>query len=197
MFTCVTYYSAVFPFVSQGTEYFRVYKGVTDANDARQYSSYPVTVACYGWALATGLIIDKTGHHVLWTMFGIFLTGLSHFIFISVDGCPAFLGYDLCFYSSIMIGIGYSFVASGLWPMLSFNVDQSISSTAYGLMQSIQQLGLSLVLPFCGYTLDSYPNETKVLGYESIAKLYFLCSLLAFSLCSALVFTVGTHGVPK
>ena len=52
------------------------------------------------------------------------------------------------------MGVGYSILASGLWPMVSLIVPQNQLSTAYGMMQAIQNLGLGLASMGAGWIVD-------------------------------------------
>lgn len=42
------------------------------------------------------------------------------------------------------MGISYSILAASLWPLVGFLVPKQMLGTAYGLMQSIQNLGLAI-----------------------------------------------------
>jgi hypothetical protein len=43
------------------------------------------------------------------------------------------------------MGIAYSILAASLWPLVAFLVPKQMLGTAYGLMQSIQNLGLAIM----------------------------------------------------
>ena len=45
----------------------------------------------------------------------------------------------------IIIGISYSMLAASLWPMVNLLVESHQLGTAYGLMQSWQNLGLAVI----------------------------------------------------
>jgi len=62
--------------------------------------------------------------------------------------CHLLLGYVTSltpWVGVVGIGIGYSMLASSLWPMVSLLVEKHQLGTAYGFMQSWQNLGLALV----------------------------------------------------
>jgi hypothetical protein len=45
----------------------------------------------------------------------------------------------------VLMGIAYSILAASLWPLVAFLVPKQMLGTAYGLMQSIQNLGLAIM----------------------------------------------------
>ena len=45
----------------------------------------------------------------------------------------------------VLMGISYSILAASLWPMVAFLVPGKMLGTAYGFMQSIQNLGLAVM----------------------------------------------------
>jgi hypothetical protein len=47
-----------------------------------------------------------------------------------------------------LMGISYSILAASLWPMVAFLVPKKMLGTAYGFMQSIQNLGLAVMYVF-------------------------------------------------
>jgi MFS family permease len=49
---------------------------------------------------------------------------------------------------NILMGIAYSILAASLWPMVAFLVPKKMLGTAYGFMQSIQNLGLAVMYGF-------------------------------------------------
>lgn len=57
--------------------------------------------------------------------------------------------------SMLLMGFGYSVLACALWPMVSLVIPQRQLGTAYGIMQSIQNLGLGCVVLLAGYIVDS------------------------------------------
>lgn len=46
---------------------------------------------------------------------------------------------------NVLMGISYSILAASLWPMVAFLVPKKMLGTAYGFMQSIQNLGLAVM----------------------------------------------------
>ena len=54
------------------------------------------------------------------------------------------------------MGIGYSLLACALWPLVAMVVPKHQLGTAYGFMQSIQNLGLAVVSIVAGTLVDNY-----------------------------------------
>ena len=61
----------------------------------------------------------------------------------------------------ICMGVGYAAVAGSLWPLLAYNVDKKISSTCYGLMQSLQLFGLFVAFKVSGFIMDMGINADE------------------------------------
>ena len=58
----------------------------------------------------------------------------------------------------IIMGVGYSTLACALWPMVSLVIPIHQLGTAYGIMQSVQNLGLGCVVLAAGYIVDLKGN---------------------------------------
>lgn len=56
----------------------------------------------------------------------------------------------------VIMGFGYSLLACALWPMVALVIPEHQLGTAYGIMQSLQNLGLGCVVLIAGYIADSY-----------------------------------------
>ncbi|GAB6020184.1 hypothetical protein CHUAL_002904 [Chamberlinius hualienensis] len=81
------------------------------------------------------------------------------------------------FVAMVIMGTAYSLLASALWPMVSLLVPQHQLGTAYGVMQSVQNLGLAVISLIVGLIVDSK-------GYL-VLEIFFLACL-----CIALVATI-------
>ena len=57
-----------------------------------------------------------------------------------------------------IMGVTYSILASSLWPMVSIVIPDHQLGTAYGLMQSIQNLGLAVISIAAGAIVDAKGN---------------------------------------
>jgi len=148
MLICTTYYMTIFPFVSQAKEFLRIYRGVLNSDTANTYSSLILVLSGMGVSPAIGYLIDTYKYNCIWLIFGISLTVFGHVSFWILQFIPP-LAIVLC------LGVGYSAVAGSLWPLLSYNVPKKVSSTCYGLMQSMQLFGLFISYRVSGSIMDA------------------------------------------
>jgi hypothetical protein len=113
------------------------------------------------------------------------------------------------------MGIAYSLVAGSLWPLMSYNVDEKISSTCYGIMQSLQLLGLFIAFRSSGYIrelnipenlltkLDVQSEEnTRIADLKEYQKtnygilqiFFIIVSLISILFTITLILNKGLHG---
>ena len=156
---CVTYYVCVFPFVSLGTVFFKR-KWAFDETQANGVDSIIYTISAVVCPLF-GYLIDYSGRNVIWVFASAALTLFSHSILAFTMINPWF---PMCF-----MGIGYSILACALWPMVAFVIPEHQLGTAYGIMQSVQNLGLAVVPIIAGWLVD-------LKGYI-ILQVFFLSSM--------------------
>ncbi|XP_025913555.1 major facilitator superfamily domain-containing protein 1 isoform X11 [Apteryx rowi] len=64
-------------------------------------------------------------------------------------------GLQLSMARICLLGVAYSLLACALWPMVAFVVPEHQLGTAYGFMQSIQNLGLAIIAIAAGMILDT------------------------------------------
>jgi MFS family permease len=84
----------------------------------------------------------------------------------------------------VLLGVAFSLVPAAMWPSMVKLVDDKQIGTAYGLMYSIQNLGLWGVPLLAGMILDaSNPANPVTLDYTNTMLLFILLSImgLAFS----------------
>lgn len=53
-----------------------------------------------------------------------------------------------------VMGMGYSILACALWPMVAIVIPEHQLGTAYGIMQSVQNLGLAVTPLIAGWLVD-------------------------------------------
>ena len=94
-----------------------------------------------------GLIVDYTGRNVSWVFIATLITLFSHAMLAFTFLHPLI--------AMILMGFGYSLLACALWPMVSLVIPEHQLGTAYGIMQSVQNLGLGTVVMAAGYIVDS------------------------------------------
>jgi MFS family permease len=85
----------------------------------------------------------------------------------------------------IILGIAFSLVPAAMWPSMVKLVDENKIGTAYGLMYSIQNLGLWAFPLIAGFTLDkTNPGNPAVSDYTWTILLFAALGIigLAFAL---------------
>uniref|UniRef100_A0A8B9L946 Lysosomal dipeptide transporter MFSD1 n=1 Tax=Astyanax mexicanus TaxID=7994 RepID=A0A8B9L946_ASTMX len=111
-----------------------------------------------------GLMVDKTGKNIIWVLVAVVTTLISHMMLAFTFWNP--------WIAMVILGLSYSLLACALWPMVAFVVPEHQLGTAYGFMQSIQNLGLALISMAAGAILDSK-------GYLLLEVFFCACICLA------------------
>uniref|UniRef100_A0A8C2G1B9 Lysosomal dipeptide transporter MFSD1 n=1 Tax=Cyprinus carpio TaxID=7962 RepID=A0A8C2G1B9_CYPCA len=111
-----------------------------------------------------GFVVDRTGRNVLWVMLAV--VSLAHTLTLL-----AFTFWNP-WIAMCLLGLSYSLLACALWPMVAFVVPEHQLGTAYGFMQSIQNLGLALMSMAAGSILD-------LKGYLFLEVFFIACLCLA------------------
>lgn len=94
-----------------------------------------------------GYIVDKTGRNVMWVFMATVVT----------IGAHALLAFSFVnpYVGTILMGMAYSMLASSLWPLVALIIPEYQLGTAYGICQSVQNLGLAVVSMFAGVIVDN------------------------------------------
>lgn len=167
---CVTYYNAIFPFISIAQGFF-TYKFDMDGQDADHISSLIYLISGIASPI-TGLLIDKVGLNILWILISVIFTIIAHLL----------LGFTVVnpYTGVVMLGLAYSVLASGLWPLVALIIPEYQLGTAYGVCQAIQNLGLAVVAIITGWIVDNY-------GYQVLSEFFMANLFLAFIFSAALL----------
>ena len=153
---CVTFYSAVFPFMAFAPDFFFHKFGMSYEQSGQIASLLPLGTLIF--TPFFGFIIDKYGRAVTAMIFGstVLLVVYTGFIFTNI--------YP--YVPMILLGISFSLIPAAMWPSLVKLVDYKQMGTAYGLMYSIQNLGLFGVPILAGVILDTTnPGNPETLNY--------------------------------
>ncbi|XP_038672876.1 major facilitator superfamily domain-containing protein 1 [Scyliorhinus canicula] len=168
---CVFYYVAIFPFIGLGKVFF-----IEKFNFSLKQASLINSIVYILSAPASpvlGLLVDKVGKNIFWVMFAVLITLASHMMLAFTFWNP--------WIAMCLMGLSYSLLACALWPMVAFVVPEHQLGTAYGFMQSIQNLGLAVISIAAGYILDSK-------GYLLLEVFFCACLCVAFIAVVALYF---------
>ncbi|KAJ6669405.1 hypothetical protein lerEdw1_008214 [Lerista edwardsae] len=142
---CVCYYVAIFPFIGLGKVFF-IEKFKFSSQDASAVNSI-VYVISAPMSPIFGLLVDKVGKTITWVICAVVTTLASHIMLAFTFWTP---WIPMC-----LMGLAYSLLACSLWPMVAFVVPDHQLGTAYGFMQSIENLGLAVISIAAGTILDS------------------------------------------
>ncbi|XP_068939575.1 lysosomal dipeptide transporter MFSD1 isoform X2 [Petaurus breviceps papuanus] len=161
--TCACYYVAVFPFIGLGKAFF-IEKFKVSEQEASAINSI-VYVISAPLSPLFGLMVDKVGWNIFWVLCAVVATMASHTILAFTFWNP--------WIAMCLLGVSYSLLACALWPMVAFVIPEHQLGTAYGFMQSIQNLGLALMSIAAGEILDLW-------GYFFLEIFFIACVSVSF-----------------
>jgi MFS family permease len=160
---CVTFYSAVFPFQAFAPDFIHNKFGLNLSQ-----SGFITSLVALSTALVTplfGLFIDKKGRSASVMFIGALILLFVHLTFALTNLTP--------YIPMILLGIAFSLVPASMWPTVVKLVPESKIGTAYGLMYSIQNLGLWGFPILAGIILDkTNPGSPAVLDYTSAILMF-------------------------
>lgn len=143
---CVTFYLTIFPFISLGSNFFKN-KWEHTPKEANLINSVVYIVSAVTSPFI-GLWVDLVGRNLIFLIVASILVTMAHMLL-----AVTFINLWI---PMLMFGFGYSIMCSALWPLVAFVVPQDKLGTAYGVMQSIQNLGLAVAGNITGILVDSY-----------------------------------------
>ncbi|XP_012727274.1 major facilitator superfamily domain-containing protein 1 isoform X1 [Fundulus heteroclitus] len=168
---CVFYYVAIFPFIGQGQVFF-IEKFNFSPAQARAVNSIVYIISAPASPIL-GFIVDKTGRNVGWVLTAVIATLGAHMMLAFTFWNP--------WIAMSLLGLSYSLLACALWPMVAFVVPEHQLGTAYGFMQSIQNLGLAVIAIAVGLIVD-------LRGYLVLEVFFCACICIAMMAVVALYF---------
>ncbi len=167
---CVTFYSAVFPFLAYAPDFFSDKFGLNSVESGNLTSLLPlgtmIFTPLFGW------LIDRHGKSATAMIFGAVTLVVVHLLFALTYTTPDFL--------IILLGVAFSLVPAAMWPSMVKLVEERQIGTAYGLMYSIQNLGLWAFPILAGMTLDyTNPGNPEVANYTPTILMFAGVSFIA------------------
>jgi MFS family permease len=154
---CVTFYSAVFPFMAFAPDFFFHKFGMSYEQSGQIASLLPLGTLIF--TPFFGFIIDKYGKAATAMIFGSAVLVIVYTGFAFTPIYP--------YVPMILLGISFSLIPAAMWPSLVKLVDYKQMGTAYGMMYSIQNLGLFAVPILAGTILDyTNPGSPETLNYS-------------------------------
>ena len=166
---CVTFYSAVFPFNAFAPDFLFNKFGMSYEASGQIASLLPLGTLVF--TPLFGFMIDRYGKAASAMVLGSLVLLLVHLSFTFTTVMPHI--------PMIMLGVAFSLVPAAMWPSMVKLVDERQIGTAYGLMYSIQNLGLWGVPLLAGIILDkTNPANAETLNYTPTMLLLILLSFL-------------------
>jgi len=132
--SCI-YYSAVFPFQSTAVNMLERTKGFDDDTAGYYVSVIPATSLFLSPIF--GIIVDKVGRKLFFILGGLAVM-IPAFNLLMESWWPPLTSF-------ILIGVCFSLVPAALWPCLPLLVAERQIGTAFGLMSSVMNAGLTLM----------------------------------------------------
>ncbi len=170
---CVTFYSAVFPFLAYAPDFFADKFALTDVQSGRITSILPLGTLIF--TPIFGLLIDRKGRSATAMIFGSLILLIVHLLFSLTNIMP--------YVPMLMLGIAFSLVPAAMWPSMVKLVPEKQIGTAYGLMYSIQNLGLWGFPLIAGIILDkTNPGNPEVADYSATILMFSLLGLIGLFL---------------
>ncbi len=160
---CVTFYSAVFPFVSYAPDFFADKFGFSDIQSGRVTSLLPIGTAFF--TPLFGFLIDRYGKSATAMILGSLIVLGVHLTFAYTMVSP--------YVPVIFLGVAFSLVPAAMWPSMVRLVKDSRIGTAYGIMYSVQNLGLWGVPLLAGIILDKTNPGNPLVADYSMTMLMF------------------------
>ncbi|MCK5075716.1 MAG: MFS transporter [Calditrichia bacterium] len=141
---CVTFYSAVFPFIKYAPDLLKNKFGLSlslssDITSMVYYATMIFT-PLFGW------FTDKKGKSASLMVYGSLLLIIVHLTLSLTTITP--------YIPMFLLGIAFSLIPAAMWPSVTKIVEENKLGTAYGLMFSIQNLGLWAFPILIGKVLD-------------------------------------------
>jgi nitrate/nitrite transporter NarK len=169
---CVTFYSAVFPFLAYAPDLFLNKYGLSTIESGEITSLLPLGTLVF--TPLFGFLIDRYGKAASAMIFGSLLLFIIHLNFALSNLQPHI--------PMILLGISFSLIPAAMWPTLVRLVKEKQIGTAYGLMYSIQNLGLMAFPLISGWILDyANPGTPEVLNYTPTMLMFAGLGLLGLT----------------
>jgi MFS family permease len=151
-FLCVTFYSAVFPFIGYAADLMVNKFGVSQEWGSKLAAFIPIGTIVF--TPIFGRIIDKVGKAATLMILGSFLLSVSH-LTLGLTMLPPYIGL-------FILGVAFSLVPAAMWPSVAKIVHEDKIATAYAMMFTIQNYGLMAFFFMIGKVLDlSNPGITN------------------------------------
>lgn len=148
---CLFSYNAVAPFVGFAKIFFQVKYNYDGARASQYISSCQLTSAIL--SPIVGYLVDRMGRNTYILIFVSGALAFIHVLFIATSISPLAL--------MMMIGLLISFLAASLWPAVPLVVPPKAVASSFGVMTSLQNIGLAIFPMIVGAILDSFTENPQ------------------------------------
>jgi MFS family permease len=188
-FLCVTFYSAIFPFLALAPAFFSEKWGVAAVavssgsflaqvfnNFTHIFNTGPgiasiIITASMILAPFAGKLVDKFGKRATWMIFGSLIMIPSHALMGLTKIWPVF--------PMIALGAAFVLVPAAMWPSVPLIVRKERVGTAFGVMTAVQNVGLSIFPLLNGFLRDITKSYTaSMLMFASLGFVGLIFALL-------------------
>lgn len=170
---CVLFYSAVFPFLFYTPDLLH-----NKFEIAKEYAGRIASIIYFGTIFFTplfGWLVDKKGKSATLMIIGSILLIAIHLTLSLTNFYP--------YIPLFLLGVSFSLVPAAMWPAVSKIVKHSTLGTAYGVMTSIQNIGLLLFPWLIGLVLDkTNPGVTSQMVNKGIGSYDYTYAILMLAL---------------
>jgi MFS family permease len=147
--SCVSTYAAILPFNSVASAYMRVRYGTSDQDSNRlMLILYSVSAAL---SPPLGAAIDRFGRRASLGAASSAAATLA-LLYLALTRWPPAGGM-------VLLGVAYSVYAAVIWPAIALVVPPAHHGTAYGVVTSVQNLGLAVVPFLVAAAMDRCPED--------------------------------------
>eukprot|EP00735_Rhodelphis_limneticus_P011208 TRINITY_DN4278_c0_g1::TRINITY_DN4278_c0_g1_i1::g.8027::m.8027 TRINITY_DN4278_c0_g1::TRINITY_DN4278_c0_g1_i1::g.8027 ORF type:complete len:481 (-),score=152.30,sp/Q1JQC1/MFSD1_BOVIN/31.66/2e-55,MFS_1/PF07690.11/3.3e-28,Sugar_tr/PF00083.19/4.2e-11,ATG22/PF11700.3/3.2,ATG22/PF11700.3/1.3e-05,MFS_2/PF13347.1/0.015,MFS_2/PF13347.1/0.00065,LacY_symp/PF01306.14/4.3e+03,LacY_symp/PF01306.14/0.0037,LacY_symp/PF01306.14/0.26,LacY_symp/PF01306.14/0.0054,MFS_1_like/PF12832.2/9.4e+03,MFS_1_like/PF12832.2/4. len=177
----MAFYGGIFPFNGNAVD---ILDKLWEVEDANYIVSIPLFLAVI-LAPIFGKMVDHIGHRPLLTVVSCALVFTAHLLFgvVKPEHVPDSMHTAMPIIFVIIYGVGYTLFVSSFYPCVPMIVrDKRALGTAFGVIFSLQNLGLIIVTQVVGVIRDKMDDQTAELLFAGCEVVAFLLSVQFFYL---------------
>jgi len=165
---CVTFYSAMFPFLSHAPRMLQKQFAMS-ATQAGWYTAL-ASGSTMIFTPIFGFLVDKFGKRATLMILGCLLLFPAHLLLGLTNIHPAV--------PFIILGVSFSLVPAALWPAVPILVKEKYLGTAYGMIGWIQNAGLTLFPWLAGIVVDRNGYLPMQIMFASLGFVGLICAFV-------------------
>eukprot|EP00736_Rhodelphis_marinus_P004259 Rmarinus@m.9089 len=172
---CVmAFYGGIFPFNGNAVD---LLEKLWETGGENYIVSIPLFLAVI-LAPLFGRMIDRVGNRPFYVCVSCLLVGLAHLLLgvLEPDMVPSWMEVALPVALVVLYGTGYSLFVSSLYPCIPIILrDEKVLGSAFGVIFSLQNLGLIIITQAVGVVRDRVDDQTTELLFAG-------CEIVAFAI---------------